>query len=104
MAISKLPGAYRSIDSRRGFLCRSWNGIGALALAGMLADDEAAGAATSPINPLEPRPQHLPRKAKHCIFLFMAGGVSHIDTFEDKPLLHKYAGRAIPRPEGLSGK
>ncbi len=104
MANSKLPDAYPFTASRRDFLCRSWNGIGALALAGMLADDEAAGAATSPINPLEPRPQHLPRKAKHCIFLFMAGGVSHIDTFEDKPLLQKYAGKSIPRPQGLSGE
>ena len=71
--------------SRREFLCRSCNGIGALALAGMLAED--LGADTPLLNPLAPKPQHLPRKAKHCIFMFMAGGASQIDTFDYKPNL-----------------
>ena len=41
-----------------------------------------------------PKPQHLPAKAKSCIFLFMEGGVSQMDTFEYKPALQKYAGQA----------
>ena len=41
-----------------------------------------------------PSPQHHPAKAKNCIFLFMEGGVSQMDTFEYKPALWKYAGQA----------
>ena len=88
--------------SRREFLCRACNGIGGLALASMLADE--LGAERASLNPLAPRKQHLPRKAKHCIFLFMSGGVSHIESFDYKPNLEKYAGRRLPRPEGLSGE
>ena len=33
------------------------------------------------------KPQHHPAKAKNCIFLFMEGGVSQMDTFEYKPAL-----------------
>ena len=38
--------------------------------------------------PLLPREPHFPAKAKHVIFLFMTGGVSHVDTFDPKPELH----------------
>src|SRR5262245_45703175 len=88
--------------SRRDFLCRSRNGIGALALAGLLSDDLNAAAAD--INPLRIKPQHFSRKAKHCIFLFMAGGVSQLDTFDYKPALQKYAGQPLPKVPGLSGE
>lgn len=37
--------------------------------------------------PLTPREGHFPAKAKHCIFLTMEGGPSHIDTFDPKPSL-----------------
>jgi len=64
-----------SFTSRRDFLRRSYNGIGGMALANLLADDLAA--APSTVNPLAARQPHLlARKAKHCIFLFMQGGVS----------------------------
>src|SRR5438132_553345 len=88
--------------SRRELLCGACNGIGALALARMFADD--ANAATADINPLAVKPQHLPRKAKHCIFLFMAGGVSQLDTFDYKPSLQKYGGQRLPKVPGLSGE
>jgi hypothetical protein len=88
--------------SRRELLCRTWNGIGSLALAGMLAEE--ATAATGMLNPLAVKPQHFPRKAKHCIFLFMAGGVSQLDTFDYKPALQKYAGQRLPKVPGLSGE
>ena len=68
---------------RRDFLCRAWNGIGAMALADLLAGDTAA--AVTEINPLASKRPHFPRKAKHCIFLFMAGGASQLDTFDYKP-------------------
>lgn len=88
--------------SRRQFLCRTCNGIGALALAGVLADE--LGAAQLNINPMSVKPQHFPRKAKHCIFVFMGGGASQIDTFDYKPALQKYAGGRLPRLAGLSGE
>ena len=64
-----------AMASRRDFLCRSCNGIGALALAGLLAEDLTAAPEA---NPMAVKPAHLPRKAKQCIFMFMAGGVSQM--------------------------
>ncbi len=46
-------------------------------LRGLLADDTTS--------PLAPRPAHLPARAKRVIFLYMTGGVSHLDTFDPKP-------------------
>jgi len=83
-------------------LCRSCNGIGAMALAGMLADE--VNAAASAVNPMAPKEPHLRRKAKNCIFVFMAGGASQIDTFDYKPALQKYAGGRLPKLPGVSGE
>ena len=88
--------------SRREFLSRSYNGIGGLALAGILA--EQLGAAPTPLSPLAARVQHFPRKAKHCIFLFMSGGVSQMDTFDYKPALQEYAGQRVPAMTGFRGE
>jgi hypothetical protein len=49
-------------------------------LSELLADSERE-------NPTAPRPPHFAPKAKRVIFLFMTGGVSHIDTFDSKPYL-----------------
>src|SRR3989442_7354985 len=38
-------------------------------------------------NPLAPKPPHFPSKAKRVIFLYMSGGVSHVDSFDPKPKL-----------------
>lgn len=65
--------------------------MGALALGGMM---QAARAAES--NPLAVRKPHFAAKAKRVIHLFMNGGPSHVDTFDPKPLLEKYAGKALP--------
>ncbi len=89
-------------SSRRDFLCRACNGIGAMALAGMLSDE--LGASQGDINPMAVKPPHFPRKAKNCIFIFMAGGASQIDSFDYKPALQKYAGGRLPKLPGLSGE
>ena len=47
-------------------------------------------------HPLAPRPSHFPARAKRVIFLFMNGGPSHVDTFDPKPALERYAGQAPP--------
>ncbi|NDH05114.1 DUF1501 domain-containing protein [bacterium] len=70
---------------------RSAMGMGALALGGMM---QAARAAES--NSLAVRKPHFAAKAKRVIHLFMNGGPSHVDTFDPKPLLEKYAGKALP--------
>jgi len=55
-----------------------------------------ARAAANSINPLAPRGPHFPAKAKRVIHLFMNGGPSHVDTFDPKPALAKYAGQRLP--------
>jgi len=52
-------------------------------------------------DPLAPRPPHFPAKAKNVIFLFMSGGVSHIDSFDPKPKLVADHGKivALDHPE-----
>ncbi|MCU0709564.1 MAG: DUF1501 domain-containing protein [Pirellula sp.] len=47
-------------------------------------------------DPLAIREPHFPPKAKNVIFLFMTGGVSHVDTFDPKPELTKQHGKEIP--------
>lgn len=46
-------------------------------------------------DPLHPKESHFPAKAKNIIFLFMTGGVSHIDTFDPKPELISQHGKEI---------
>ena len=42
-----------------------------------------------------PKKPHFPPRAKSVISLFMSGGVSHVDTFDPKPALNKYAGQPL---------
>ncbi|MBX7166597.1 MAG: DUF1501 domain-containing protein [Pirellulales bacterium] len=79
--------------SRRELLQRGGTGLGLLGLAGLLSAETQAAA---PIDALAVRPPHFPAKAKHVIHLFMNGGPSHVDTFDPKPSLAKYAGQALP--------
>ena len=51
-------------------------------------------------NPLAPKPPHFAAKAKSVIFLFMAGGPSHLETFDPKPLLNKLDGQKRPAEFG----
>ena len=47
------------------------------------------------LDPLAPKPPHFPAKAKNVIFLFMTGGVSHVDTFDPKPKLREDVGKEV---------
>jgi hypothetical protein len=82
--------------SRRSMLRSAAGGFGSLALAGLLSDLAAAetNSAARP-NPLAPKPTQFPAKAKSVIFLYMTGGVSHVDTFDPKPKLIAGAGQTI---------
>jgi hypothetical protein len=75
--------------TRREMLQGASCGFGYLALQAMLAGQ--ASAATS--NPLAARTPHFPPRAKRVIFLFMQGGVSHVDSFDYKPLLIEQDGK-----------
>ncbi len=83
---------------RRSLLRRCGTGMAALGLAGVLGDagllaDTGTGDSGSS---LTPRATHFPGKAKHVIHLFMNGGPSQVDTFDYKPELQKWAGKALP--------
>src|SRR6185312_11693080 len=84
--------------NRRQFLGKCGMGMGGLALAQMmgglnLLSAQTAGAESVSLNPLAVRNPPLPARAKRVIHLFMNGGPSHVDTFDPKPLLDKYAGK-----------
>src|SRR5262245_40548644 len=80
---------------RREMLRRAGTGFGALALYGMLADD-ARSSGDRGLNPLAPLPGHHPARARHCIFLYMPGGPSHVDLFDPKPRLEAESGKPLP--------
>jgi hypothetical protein len=76
-------------------------GFGLLGLASVLAQNDLLGATparSAAASPLAPHSTHFAPKAKQVIFLFMNGGPSHVDTFDPKPALVKYAGT---KPEEL---
>src|SRR2546423_9569302 len=79
--------------SRRDLLRRTGMGLGLLGLAALLHDEDARAAP----GPLAPHNPHFPGKAKRVIHLFMNGGPSHVDTFDPKPALARYAGQVLPR-------
>jgi hypothetical protein len=81
---------------RREFLTDAFCGFGALAFSAMQAK------AAARYNPLAPKPPHMPdkAKAKNVIFLFMAGGPSHLETFDPKPLLNELDGQKRPAEFG----
>jgi hypothetical protein len=81
--------------SRREFLRHSGMGFAAVGLAGLLGSEAARA---TPTNPLAPRAPHFPPRARRVIHLFMNGGPSHLDTFDPKPALARFAGRPLPRP------
>ena len=96
------PGLISRELDRRDCLFRLGSGLGAMALSSMLHQDGTLSAAQVSANerPLEPKPPHFSRPAKSCIFLFMSGAPSQMDTFDPKPELDKYHGKPITRIYG----
>jgi hypothetical protein len=77
--------------TRRQALGRMGSGFGLIGLASMMGPLHAAAAGG-----LDPKPPHFPAKAKRVIFLFLNGGLSHVDTFDPKPMLDKYNRQPMP--------
>ena len=106
MITRKLHMAQRiASQTRREFLNTTASGLGMMGLGSILAEDgmlSAANAAptddtkTAIANPLAAKPAHFDPKAKACIFIFMAGAPSHIDLFDQKPILKKRHGEPLP--------
>lgn len=92
-------------NSRRGFLQQASNGFGAIAMAALLGNRFASGeerlggsAVQDDLLPKDAaltRTHHAP-KAKHVIFCYMSGGVSHVDSFDPKPKLKELHGQPMP--------
>ncbi|MEX0704612.1 MAG: DUF1501 domain-containing protein [Planctomycetales bacterium] len=88
--------------SRREFLLNAGGGFGSLALAALLHGDGIARAASAAASrdPLAPRKPHFAARAKRVVYIFMHGGPSHVDLFDPKPDLVKYAGQPLPESFG----
>jgi hypothetical protein len=86
--------------TRRHFLQDCGVGLGAIAAASL---DIQSAAPKAPPNPLLPKASHFPAKAKHVIYLHMAGSPPHLDLFDYKPELVKLNGQDCP-DEYLKGK
>jgi len=83
--------------TRRHFFDQCAVGLGAIALQSLLREEAGAAVAFDPGQPMAPREPHFAPKAKRVIFLFMAGGPSQLDLFEDKPKLRELHGQPPPK-------
>ncbi|MGE0142997.1 MAG: DUF1501 domain-containing protein [Planctomycetota bacterium] len=85
--------------TRRELLWQAGAGFAGLPLIDLLGRDGFFGRRhvepSDESNPLRPRPPHHAPRAKSCIFLFMYGGPSHVDTFDYKPKLYPLDGKTI---------
>ncbi len=94
-----MTAAYRL--TRRQLLGRAGCGFGLLGLTcllheeGMLASARAGDLAGRSLDPLAPRAPHFPPKATRVIWVFVNGGPSHVDTWDYKPGLARWDGKAI---------
>ena len=86
------PHEQLQLLKRRSFLARSGVGLGACAL-GSLMQDTAIARPTANSLPGFP---HIPPRVKRVIFLCMAGGPSHLETFDYKPKLAEMDGKPMP--------
>ena len=82
--------------SRRDWLKRSACGFGHLALLGLTTQNARAANSDSAASPISPKSPHFPARAKRVVFLFMHGGVSHVDSFDPKPKLAEMNGQPLP--------
>src|SRR5207247_1580572 len=89
--------------TRRDFLNRFGMGFGALSLAGLMGPEllSPTSAAAANLSPLVPRQPQFPGKAKRVIHIFSQGGPSHLDTWDPKPEMAKYAGQDVSAIGGV---
>lgn len=83
-------------STRRHFFEKCGVGLGSIALTDMMVREGQAAAGARASDPMAPRRSHHPARAKNVIYLFMAGGPSHLELFEDKPRLREFHGQLPP--------
>jgi hypothetical protein len=88
--------------ARRWFLRDCGLALGGVALHALSADADGRGKPGRSLDPLVVRPPHFAPKAKRVIYLFQAGGPSHLELFDHKPELKKRDGQ-LPPAELLKG-
>jgi len=88
---------FRVTRTRREWIRDAFCGFGGLAYASLLHHEQARADAG---DPLAAKPPHHLAKARAVIFLFMAGGPSHLETFDPKPLLNELEGQERPKEFG----
>ena len=95
MSAASLPCA-----SRREWFSTAADGLSAVAFAWLLQRDSTRASGLTTTSALQP---HYAPRAKRVVQVFCAGGVSHLETFDPKPLLNKFAGKTydetnLPNP------
>jgi len=86
--------------ARRSFLKQSGVGLGSMALGSLLAREGRADQKSVPKWDGVIHPMHFAPKAKRVIWLYMAGGMTHLETFDHKPKLAELNGQ--PMPESIT--
>jgi uncharacterized protein (DUF1501 family) len=94
----QIKSEVRKIITRRYFFKECGVGLGAMALASLLKNNNvfAGVPKLNTSNPFAPRAPHFAPKAKRVIYLFQAGAPSQLDLFDSKPTLQKYDGKPVP--------
>ena len=96
-----LPRPADFFTTRRQFLNRFGMGFGALSLSSLLGAGQSTASAVGSQSPLAAKPGHFPGTAKRVIHIFSQGGPSHVDTWDPKPELAKYAGKEVEKIGGM---
>lgn len=91
------PRLYRRRDILRSL-------VGGSLLMPAILSELLAESGPASMDPLAPRPPHLPGRAQRVIFIFSNGGVSHMDTFDPKPALMAADGKTTGIGGGLSNQ
>ncbi len=94
-----LTHAGRSLLQRRRFLNSTVAGLPAIALTGLLSQQQLLGAGPPQIDPSRPhapRQPHFTPKAKNVVVIFCAGACSQLETWDYKPELKKRDGKPLP--------
>ena len=81
---------------RRAFLARAAGGLGSVAMGSLCGTAAGASAADAARWPGAVATLHHPPRARRVIWLYMAGGMSHLDTFDPKPQLAALHGQPMP--------
>ncbi|MEA3208772.1 MAG: hypothetical protein QOE70_1829 [Chthoniobacter sp.] len=103
MNLHELPSTALQRTTRRHFFGQCAVGLGSIALQQLLSTDGRAAINVDAAHPMAERAPHFAPKAKRVIYLFMAGGPSQLDLFEDKPKLRELSGQKPP-PALMEGK